>query len=117
MGPIPLGGLGSVHLSLKTNRWVRSKLALSHRWPGEFCSPNVNAFPDEVEFVSAPSVSNVFEKVYEARNCRPWLSRFVRLASRPLYQELPSDSISSKESAGMPRIGTRKGMFATVLLV
>ena len=59
----PLDGLGRVHVVLKTNRCVRSKLARPHRCLGEFWSPNVSAFPDDVELMSAPSVSNVLEKV------------------------------------------------------
>jgi hypothetical protein len=67
--------------------------------------------------MSAPSVSKVLEKVYEAKNCKPRLKRFVRLVSSPLYQELPSDSISWRESGGIPRIGTLKETLATVFVV
>jgi hypothetical protein len=67
--------------------------------------------------MSAPSVSKILEKVYEAKNCRPRLKRFVRLASRPLYQELPADSMSWRESGGIPRMGTLRGMLTTVFVV
>src|SRR5258708_10694421 len=112
-GTLP-GGLGIDQVLLKTNRCVRSKLARPHRWLGKFWSPNVSAFPAEVELTSAPSVSRVLEKVYEARNSRPWLNRFARLTSNPLYQELPSDSISRRESAGIPGMGTRNPKLANV---
>src|SRR5438876_945127 len=70
-------------------------------------SPSVSAFPVDVELISAPSVSKVLERVYAAENCKPQLKRFVRLASSPLYQELPSASINRRESGGIPRMGTR----------
>ena len=59
----PEDGLGSVHVWLNTNRCVRSKLALPQRWLGEFWSPSVSPLPEEVELISAPSVSRVLEKV------------------------------------------------------
>src|SRR5690349_23543817 len=102
---IPIDGLGSVHVSLNTNRWVRSKLALPLLWLGAFWSPSVSAFPVDVELISEPSVSNVLEKVYDARNSRPWLNRLVRLTSSALYQELPSDSMITSESGGTPGTG------------
>ena len=37
------------------------------------------------------------EYVYDARNEMPWLKRFLRLASRALYEELAMPSISPVE--------------------
>src|SRR5271166_917186 len=65
----------------------------------------------------APSVSSAFENVYDARNCRPRLNCFVRLTSRPLYQEFPPDSTNCNPVEEMPVMGTRSGIFATVLSV
>jgi hypothetical protein len=66
--------------------------------------------------MSEPSVSRVLEKLYEARNWMPWLSRFVKLTSSPLYQESPADSISKSESGGTPRMGALNGIFANVFV-
>src|ERR1700691_4357950 len=74
-------------------------------------------FPPAVVLTFDPSVSNVFEYVYEPRNCSPWVNRLVRLASSPLYHDAPADSICTRLSGGKPRNGSRWGMLATVLAV
>ena len=61
-------GLGKFSKPLRTKRCVLSKLVRPHLLRGEFWSPRVSAFPTEVEFTSAPSVSSVFENVYEAKS-------------------------------------------------
>src|SRR5271167_3487814 len=109
--------LGRAYTKLNTNRFGRSKLERPHRCLGESWFPRVKAVPAPVPLIFAPSVSSAFENVYDARNCSPRLNCLVRLASRPLYQESPADSVSCNPVDGMPRIGTRRGIFASVFVV
>src|SRR5271166_2480615 len=109
--------LGRAYTMLNTNRFGRSKLERPHRCLGESWFPRVKAVPAPVPLMFAPSVSSAFENVYDARNCSPRLNCLVRLTSRPLYQDAPSDCSSCNPVAGMPMIGTRRGIFVTVLSV
>src|ERR1700733_12980698 len=70
--------------------------------------------PAELPLTLLGSLSNVLEYVYEPNICKPLLSRLLRLASRPLYEELPADSTIAMPSAGTPWTGTRRPTFETV---
>src|SRR5271155_4750772 len=109
--------VGEAYTALNTNRLARLKLERPHLCLGEFWSPRVKVFPAPVPLMLAPSVSNDFENVYDASNCSPRLYCFVRLVSRPLYQEFPAASTCCNAVDGMPGTGTRSPMFARVFSV
>ena len=74
-------------------------------------------FPAEVPLMFAGSLSNSLENVYEPSNCKPLLSRLVTLISRPLYQDVPSDSTNARELGATPCTGVLNPMFARVFEV
>jgi hypothetical protein len=74
-------------------------------------------FPAEIPLLLLPSLSRVLDKVYEASIWNPLPSCLFILASKPLYEEEPSDSTTSSTSGSTPSTGTRWPMFASVFEV
>src|SRR5690242_15920939 len=98
------------------NRCGRLKLAGPYRCRSLYCSPMADPAPEFCTTL-APSASNVFDQVYDARNWSPEAKRLVRLTSRPLYHMAPADSTCCSADALHPCKGTRDCTFATVLVV